>query len=156
MSEKKIVIERTLKAPIEKVWKMWTTKEGIESWWGPEGFRSTVTHLDVRIGGRFELVMTAFVPQIVAYLKSQNMPESRVSKGDYVEVVENARLAYANLVDFVPGVAAYTTTTTVELSVDPSGTRLVVTNDAMHDEHWTKMATMGWDSQLAKLATELA
>jgi uncharacterized protein YndB with AHSA1/START domain len=28
------VIDRTLGAPIEKVWRMWTTKEGLEKWWG--------------------------------------------------------------------------------------------------------------------------
>jgi len=45
---KQFIIDRTLKAPIEKVWRMWTTKEGLEKWWGPEGFSSVVTHLDVR------------------------------------------------------------------------------------------------------------
>ena len=31
----KIRIERTYNASIEDVWELWTTKEGIESWWGP-------------------------------------------------------------------------------------------------------------------------
>jgi hypothetical protein len=26
-----------------------------------------------------------------------------------------------------------------------------VTNDAMHDEQWTRMATMGWTQQIGKL-----
>jgi hypothetical protein len=30
--------------------------------------------------------------------------------------------------------------------------RVVLTIDAMHDEHWTKMAVMGWESELGKLA----
>jgi hypothetical protein len=32
----------------------------------------------------------------------------------------------------------------------------VLTFDAMHDEHWTKMATMGWQNELEKLARALA
>ena len=35
---RRITMERTFAAPMEDVWELWTTKEGIESWWGPEGF----------------------------------------------------------------------------------------------------------------------
>lgn len=40
--KKTITLERTYRAPIADVWEMWTTKEGIESWWGPDGFAVTV------------------------------------------------------------------------------------------------------------------
>lgn len=33
---RRITIERTYQAPIEDLWDLWTTKEGIESWWGPK------------------------------------------------------------------------------------------------------------------------
>ena len=40
----------------------------------------------------------------------------------------------------------------VEMSATPSGgTRLIITNDVMHDEQWTAMATMGWMQQIGKL-----
>jgi uncharacterized protein YndB with AHSA1/START domain len=152
VDSKQFTIDRTLKAPIEKVWKMWTTKEGLEKWWGPEGFTSVVQHLDVRVGGRFEIVMTAIVPEIIEHLKASGVGESSVAKGDYIGVEPNRRLAYTNAVDFVPGVEPYTTTTVVELSAVPGGgTRLVVANDVMHDEQWTLMATMGWTQQIGKL-----
>jgi uncharacterized protein YndB with AHSA1/START domain len=41
-------IERTYPASIDEAWMLWTTKAGIESWWGPEGFNVTVTSLDLR------------------------------------------------------------------------------------------------------------
>jgi uncharacterized protein YndB with AHSA1/START domain len=146
------VIDRMLKAPVEKVWKMWTTKEGLEKWWGPEGFKSTVSHLDLRVGGRFEIVMTAVLPEIIAHLKASGMGESSVARGDYTVVEPNRRLAYANAVDFVPGVPPYISTTLVEMSAAPSGgTRLIITNDVMHDEQWTTMARMGWTQQIGKL-----
>jgi len=50
-SAQKIVLERTLRAPIEEIWSLWTTKDGFESWWGPEGFRVEVHQLDARAGG---------------------------------------------------------------------------------------------------------
>jgi uncharacterized protein YndB with AHSA1/START domain len=156
LKPKQFVIDRTLKAPVEKVWKMWTTQEGLEKWWGPEDFKSTVRHLDVRVGGRFEIEMTATLPEIIAHLKASGMSESSVAKGDYTVVEENRRLVYTNAVDFVPGVRPYTSTTMVEMSAAPSGgTRLIITNDVMHDEQWTAMATMGWKQQIGKLEKQL-
>ena len=152
VNPKQFVIDRTLKASVEKVWRIWTTKDGLEKWWGPEHFSSTVRHLDVRAGGRFEIVMTAKLPEIIAQLKASGMGESSVAKGDYTVVEANRRLVYTNAVDFVPGVPPYTSTTVVEMSAAPSGgTRLIVTNDVMHDEQWTAMATMGWTQQIGKL-----
>ncbi len=149
-------IERILAATPERVWKMWTTKEGLEKWWGPDGFTSSVAHLDVRVGGRFEIVMTAVDPAIVAHFKSAGLPLSSAAKGEYTENEPNRRLVYGNAIDFVPGIAPYTTTTIVELSPAPGGTRLVVTNDAMHDPRWTGLATQGWQQQIGKLEKLLA
>jgi uncharacterized protein YndB with AHSA1/START domain len=149
---KQFVIDRTLKAAVEKVWKMWTTKEGLEKWWGPEGFSSVVNHLDVRVGGRFEIIMTAALPDIIAQLKAAGVGASSAAKGDYTLVEVNRRLAYTNGIDFVPGIDPYVTNTAVDMSaLADGGTRLIVTNDAMHDEQWTLMATMGWTQQIGKL-----
>lgn len=149
---KHFVIDRTLKASVEKVWRMWTTKEGLEKWWGPEHFSSTVRHLDVRVGGRFEIVMTAMLPEIIAHLKASGMGESSVAKGEYTVIEPNRRLIYTNAVDFVPGVPPYASTTQVEMSATSNGgTRLIITNDVMHDVQWTAMATMGWTQQIGKL-----
>jgi uncharacterized protein YndB with AHSA1/START domain len=152
VNPKQFIIDRTLKAPVEKVWMMWTSKEGLEKWWGPEGFKSRVSHLDVRAGGRFEIVMTAILPEIIAHLKASGLGESSVAKGDYTVVEPNRRLIYTNAVDFVPGVPPYTSTTIVQMSATASGgTRLIIANDVMHDEQWTAMATMGWTQQIGKL-----
>jgi hypothetical protein len=77
VNPKQFVIDRTLKASVEKVWRMWTTKDGLEKWWGPEDFSSTVSHLDVRAGGRFEIVMTATLPEIIAQLKAITRSSNR-------------------------------------------------------------------------------
>lgn len=147
-------IERTMNSPVDAVWRMWTTREGLEAWWGPEGFTSSVRHLDVRVGGRFEIAMTAAQPEIVRFLESSGLPTTSIAQGDYTDVTPNRRLAYTNAIDFVPGVAPYRTTTTVELTpVDEKTTRLVVTNDAMHEAHWTSMAAQGWEQQIGKLVS---
>ena len=61
-------IQRTYAASIDEAWALWTTKSGIESWWGPEGFDVTVTSLDLRPGGHLIYLMTAVAPEQVAFI----------------------------------------------------------------------------------------
>ncbi len=75
-----------------------------------------------------------------------------MARGDYTEVQANRRLVYSNAIDFVPGVAPYRTTTVVEMSPVPGGaTRLLTTNDVMHDPSWTENARRSWEQQIMKL-----
>jgi len=150
--KKTFTVERTFKASPDRVWAMLTSREGLERWWGPDGFRAVVQYLDVRVGGRFEIVMTAVRPEIVAHLKTLGVPASNVARGDYTHVQTHRRLAYDNAIDFVPGVAPYATSTVIQLSSTSSGgTRVVVTNDVLHDAIWTENARRGWEQQIGNL-----
>jgi len=57
--KRRVTLERTYPAPIAMVWELWTTKEGIESWWGPRGFRVEVHSIDLRVGGELLYSMIA-------------------------------------------------------------------------------------------------
>jgi uncharacterized protein YndB with AHSA1/START domain len=153
--KKAFTLERMLKASPEKVWQMWTTREGLERWFGPEGFSVQVLSIDVRVGGHLELIHETEVPEIVAMLKESGVSASNRIRCDYTIVEPKRRLAYTNLIDFVPGVAAYRATTSVELTAVAGGTRLVLTNDLMHSELWTARARMGWEQELGKLERAL-
>lgn len=144
-------IERTYTASLQEVWDLWTTKEGIESWWGPEGFDVTVTSIDLRPGGHLVYTMTATAPQQVSFMKAHGMPLSTECRVTYLEVSPPSRLAYSTLTDFVPGVAPYDVTTVVEFQKVASTVRLVITSDVMHDDVWTERARAGHESQLRKL-----
>ncbi len=149
---RRVTLERTFDAAIEDVWELWTTKDGIEAWWGPEGFEVVVNKLDLRPGGELVYAMTATAPDQAEFLKKAGMPLTTESRIIYSEIVPRERLAYRNVVDFVPGASPYEVTTVVEFETSPPGVRMVMTMDAMHDEHWTRMAVMGWESQFGKLA----
>jgi uncharacterized protein YndB with AHSA1/START domain len=149
---RKITIERTFAASLEDVWDLWTTKEGLESWWGPEGFVTKVRKLDLRPGGAFEYAMTATEPAQIEALKAMDFPLTSVARGTYTEVIPRRRLAYTTLADFIPGVAPYQVAALVEFQAGPKGVRMVVQEDAMHDEQWTEMSRMGMSSSLDKLA----
>jgi uncharacterized protein YndB with AHSA1/START domain len=156
MSRKTITIEKTLSAPVEDVWELLTTADGIESWWGPEGFRVEVRKLELRPGGAFHYDMIASAPEQIAFMEKAGMPLSTPTRASFTEVTPTRRLAFTHVVDFVPGVEAYESATTVELIARGGDTHLVVTLAAMHEEQWTKMAVKGWESQLGKLARALA
>jgi uncharacterized protein YndB with AHSA1/START domain len=156
MIRRMITIERTFNAAIEDVWALWTTADGIESWWGPEGFRVKVRTLELRPGGALHYDMIAVGPDQIAFMKKAGMPLSQATRATYKEVKPHTRLALDHVVDFVPGVEAYDTATIVELAARGADTHLVLTIEAMHDERWTQMAVMGWESELGKLAQTLA
>ena len=115
MSRRMITIERTFSAAIEDVWALWTTADGIESWWGPEGFRVKVRTLELRPGGALHYDMIAIGPDQIAFMKKAGMPLSQPTRATYKEVRPHTRLAFDCVVDFVPGVEPYETATVVEL-----------------------------------------
>lgn len=151
MTEKRITLERIYRADIRDVWDLWTTKDGIESWWGPGGFAITVHKLDLRPDGELLYAMTAIDPPQAAFMKKAGMPLTQECRIKFTEVVPRRRLAYLHLVDFIPGVTPYDVATIVELEKSSQGVRMTLTIDPMHDDEWTKRAVMGWESEIGKL-----
>lgn len=48
---------RTVKAPINLVWKVWTEPEYIVQWWGPNDHTTTIHKMDFRVGGEWKLTL---------------------------------------------------------------------------------------------------
>lgn len=152
----KLTLERHFDAAPEEVWELWTTRDGIEAWMGPEGFTATVQELDLRTGGTFVYAMTAVGLDQVDFLTKAGLPLVAVQHVKYIEVDPPRRIVTREVADFIPGVEPYEVETTVELQRVDAGTRVVVTFDAMHDAHWTEMSKLGRESELRKLADLLA
>ena len=152
---KQITMERTWEYPIDDVWELWTTREGIASWWGPEGFETTVHQLELRAGGPLEYSFTAVREQEIAYLKQAGQPLTTRVRATYTRVEPMTLIAWNNLADFIPGVDPYEVETRVELKVTGRGVEMTLKFDVMHDEHWTQLAQAGWESELQKLAKQL-
>jgi len=55
--DRELIISRKLNAPVDLVWEVWTKPEHIANWWGPNGFTNTITKMDMRPGGEWDLVM---------------------------------------------------------------------------------------------------
>lgn len=152
---RRITLRREFEAPVEEVWALWTTRTGLESWWGPEGFETRFRRLEVWPGGEFEYEMTATDPALRAVMTANGMPVDSVVRGRYTEVRRAERLAYVNLVDFVPGTPAFEVEVRVEFSASGERSRLVLVTDVLHNEEWTERAVMGHTSQLNRLERAL-
>jgi len=152
MSTPRLSLTRTFAAPLDRVWALWTTKEGIEAWWGPPGFAVTVQALDLRPGGLLHYTMTATEAPQIAFMKQHGMPIATQTSLTYTVVEAPRRLAYENHVDFVPGHPVYDVSTVVELHEEAGSVRMVLSFDPMHDEIWTSRQREGWELEIGKLA----
>jgi uncharacterized protein YndB with AHSA1/START domain len=151
-----MTLERVYQARIEDVWDLWTTKAGLESWWGPEGFETRVRALDLREGGELHYAMIATEKPQVAFMKQAGLPLITEVRLTYTEVTPRTRLSYEHLADFIPGVQPYRVACTVDFHQREREVRMVLAFQAMHDDEWTRRSVMGWESQLGKLARRLA
>jgi uncharacterized protein YndB with AHSA1/START domain len=146
-----VVFERSYRASIEDVWDLWTTKDGFESWWGPQGFRAEVNELSARVGGALRYDMIADTPEMIAAMKRLGRPASHPTTSHFTELRPRERLVITNVIDFIPHVAPYESQIAVDLKVEGDHVRMVVTLDAMHTEEMTRMQEEGFTSQLTKL-----
>ncbi|MFI5400295.1 MAG: SRPBCC domain-containing protein [SAR324 cluster bacterium] len=149
---RKITLERSYHATVKELWDLWTTKEGIEAWWGPGGFSVKVRKLDLRPGGEMSYTMTAIGADQIKFMQGAGMPLTTEARLTYTEIVKGRRLAYRHLADFIPGVEPYEVENVVEWHPSGKSVRMVLTLDAMHDEEWTQRSVRGEESQLEKLA----
>lgn len=147
----KFVIERTYRASAEELWELWTTKEGFESWWPPEGFRAEVYAIEARLNGKLQYEMIAEAPESVAVMKELGLPVSHVERARFPEFRPPERLVLAIMMDFLPGVAPYEGTLTVDFFPSGEWVRMVVTLSPMHDEEFTRMASEGLASLFRNL-----
>ncbi|HVH38894.1 MAG TPA: SRPBCC family protein [Gemmatimonadaceae bacterium] len=56
-SDREIIVERTIGGPPEIVFKAYTDVRHLARWWGPDGFTTTTSAFEFRVGGAWEFVM---------------------------------------------------------------------------------------------------
>lgn len=146
-----LVFERTYRASVQELWEMWTTKEGFESWWPPEGIRAVVHVMEPCLNGRVQYEMIAESPEVLTVMTQLGLPASHREQARFAEFRPMERLVFAIMMDFLPCVAPYEGTLTVDFFPSAEWTRMVVTLSTMHNEEFTMMASEGLASQFRNL-----
>jgi uncharacterized protein YndB with AHSA1/START domain len=86
--EKQITIVRVVDAPLERVWRAWTDPKELMQWWGPDNVTIPECEVDLRVGGRFYIVMEA--GEAMGPYKGTKWP----MLAEFTEVVPHAKLSY--------------------------------------------------------------
>ena len=83
--DRELIISRTLNAPVELVWEVWTNPEHLVNWWDPNGFTNTITKMDMVPGGEWDLVMHG--PDGTDYK----------NKSVFKEIIPNKKIVYEHI-----------------------------------------------------------
>ena len=135
-------IERTFAGSVEKLWWMWTTKEGLALWYWPPPLVANVMHVDVRVGGSYEIAAIGM---------------THTSRGTYLEVVPMKRLVSRAIIDFLPDLEPYERLDDIEFFEAPNNhARMTFTSTRMHDELWQGRSLAGFTASLDKIDRALA
>ena len=57
LSDREVVFTRSVAAPRERVWKIWSELRHLHEWWGPAGFTTTTYEFSFAPGGVWRFVM---------------------------------------------------------------------------------------------------
>ena len=136
-----LTLKRRLNAPPAKVYAAWTDPTQIKRWFGPTQVEALSAAADVRVGGRYRIVM-----------RGSDGEEHDVS-GVYREVVPNEKLVFTWAWRTTPERESLVTVT---LKADGSGTILTLTHEQFFDEPARDRHRSGWTGALDKLEAYFA
>lgn len=129
-------IERTIRAPRERVYDAWTNPDEMKKWSAPEGMTVPEGSQDLRVGGKFRAVML------------ETNGTKHVVLGEYREVTPPTRLVYTHAWLKDNGASNETTPetiVTVEFFEEKDTTRVVLTQTGFTNKPSRDGHVVGWD-----------
>lgn len=107
--------------------------------------------LELEVGGELHHSLTATAPDRIEFMKNAGLPLTTHARKRFTEIEPGHRLVCVSQVDFMPGREPYERVTTVELSPEGKGVRVVMTVEPMHDDDWTQRLVAGRGNELDNL-----
>jgi uncharacterized protein YndB with AHSA1/START domain len=132
---------RALAATPEDVFDAWTEPSSMRAWMCPGAIEETLAVLDVRVGGKYRIVM-------------REAGKEHVLTGEYLEVDRPRRLAFTWRYSDTHGQVTRVTITLRKLTGER--TELVLEHDAFPDEDARNRHESGWSQILEKLDHHLS
>lgn len=135
-------IRRVYRSPVAAVWAAWTDPEEMKHWMGPsDAFGEAEVWMDVRVGGRYRIVMHA--------------PDGEIHRvgGVFREIVPNAKLVYTWAWESTPERESLVT---LDFKAAGQGTELTLTHERFADTEARDKHQHGWDGCLGRLDRYLA
>ena len=156
-----LVLERTINAPRELVWKAWTDPKLLKQWFAPKPYQISEVELDLQPGGIFRIRMTG----------PDGFDTGHGNAGCVLEVVDGEKLAWTSALgpqyrpaEMGEGCESFPMTAIVTMTDAGNGKTLyravaLHKNSADRDMHANMGFEEGWGTcaeQLEELAQHLA
>lgn len=134
-----VSLYRVFKAPAERVYRAFLQADALAKWLPPNGFTCQVEHINAQVGGSFRMAFTHFANG-----------ESMGFSGEYLELVPFSRIRYSDRFDDpnLPGELIVT----VELSEEPLGTGVTISQTNIPAAIPVPACYLGWQESLNQLA----
>ena len=142
--ERELVITRIIDAPRHLVFQAWTEPDRVMRWWGPQGFVTTYSDMDIRPGGAFRVCMRS--PEGTEHWK----------QGIYREVVAPERLVFTFAWEDAEGKPGHQTLVTVTFAERGDRTELMLHQAVFETVETCNDHRRGWTSTLQRFAEYLA
>ena len=140
-----LVVRRHFDARPAEIFEAWVTPALVELWWGPEGFRTEVEGLDLRVGGafRFDMISPLGTRGATAGVFRVIDPPRRLA----FDMTEHCNC------DLPPGAEPQLETSfvTVDFNAVGGGTEVVIQHERLSSEDIAGRFSMGWASSLGCL-----
>ena len=138
-ADRVLSITRTFAAPRELVFKVWTQPEHLVRWWGPKGFTTPSSQVDVRPGGAYRTVMRSEAGKDICM------------RGHYREVVPPERLVMTFAWEDEAGQPGRETLVTVTFAEEGQNTRLTFQQGVFETVEARDSHARGWGEFLERL-----
>lgn len=141
-----VQISRFFRAPRERVFAAWTDAEQMKQWMGPVNFKCLESESDLRVGGRYRVVMRGVRP-----LRDGETPQEITSTvtGEYLEVRPPEFVRYTWNPSWAPGEESVVT---LRLHEENHGTRLEILHEGFATAESANGHNNGWNGVLDKFA----
>lgn len=136
-------LKKTIKAPLEVVYKAWIEPEQMQKWFGCDQCRGLKIAQDFRVGGQYRVDMHLANDTIMTVF------------GEYKEIIPNKKIVYSWSNNF-PEIPADNTEVTVEFSFNGESTEVYLKHVNFQFEESATSHTSGWSFALDKLSKVFA
>ncbi|CAN5219095.1 SRPBCC domain-containing protein [soil metagenome] len=136
--ERTLVIERTFRAPPERVFRAWTDPTVLVRWWGPKDYSAPGPEMDLRGGGKWRSVMLG--PNGASHIVS----------GTYREIAPPRRLVMTWAWE-TDGQRGHETVIELTLEAAAGGTRMRLVQGVFETPKARDGHDWGWTSSFERL-----
>ena len=135
--ETRLMMTSLIKAPRAKVYAAWTNAETMKKWFAPGPRNPEPSVLDVRVGGKYKIIM-------------KGESDAPVVVGEYKEVIPSQKLMFTWQWEGSPNPPTLVTVTFKDIA---GGTEVVLVHEGFAMAEYTESHRQGWQAIMAKLPT---